>query len=126
MRGSKLQSKDTSTLIADLAEWSARHGQFTNAGDYRATNKCAKRVIAIKEELTRRGPNVFEGLVGLLDHSDTWVRLSAGAYLASHGVEAGVERLRELVKVPGFVGFEAGWILRRLGKWDVGGPKGEA
>jgi len=105
-------------LLLMYAELSMRHGEATEAGNYKAANKAHDELLKVYDRIRNRGEACLYRLIPLLQSSHPGTRLWASSHcLSLVGKEAEVV-LEELAKIPrSFLAFSA---KKTLEEWRSG------
>ncbi|MFG0275815.1 MAG: DUF2019 domain-containing protein [Phycisphaerales bacterium] len=104
--------------MADYKEAARLHGEFTESGDHKATNKAHDKIATIYAELRHRGEDAQRKLLPLLRDRDPSVRCWAAAHALDFAPHEGAPVLQSLAQNQcGFLGFGAKMTLR---EWEAG------
>ena len=110
----------TDSLTSRFVEAAMNHGEATEAGDRRTTNKAYKRYDRARRQLLLRGHEGREVIRKLMMHENGWVRLAAASTSLGFDTKMAEEVLTMLEKEPGFLGHDAKWVLK---EWKAGHRK---
>jgi hypothetical protein len=93
-------------------------GAATESGNPEEGNRSADLLVAINQELRRRGPEVHRLLLGLLSHPQPAVRGWAGCHALEIAPKEAERTLEEVARLPkSLIGFTAEWTLQ---EWRAG------
>ncbi|CAN5692884.1 hypothetical protein BH11PSE3_BH11PSE3_39320 [soil metagenome] len=98
------------------------HGRCTESGDFTMGNAAFDRMEAALAELRRHDDRGASVLIGLLTHSNGWVRLEAATHLLPLQPEVACEALKKLEAGPqSYIEHGAKMVLQewRAGKLKV-------
>lgn len=116
--GRDLSEVDVAVIVERYERDAVAHGGYTESGDYKKGNRCAKRVAEAYAELRRRGCLAQRSLLVLLDHADPHVRGWAAAHALEFAPDDGEAALRALAADgDGIVAFNASMTLKT---WEQG------
>ena len=103
---------DACTPIQRYRNAAKRHGEATDAGDYRAANDAHDQLAEALEELNTI-PRGLDALDALLDDQDTSVRCWAAAHLLPTGSKRAIDALEGLANGTGIIAFDAKQVLKQ-------------
>ena len=104
-------------LISVFADAAEQHYSAMMQGDWRETNKQAKRIARAFREITAIGESARRELLALADNEDLAVASMAAAYSLKFDTERAKTALQRIAMEPGMIGFRAEQALQR---WDEG------
>lgn len=111
---------NTDDIIRKFIKAAIKHGEATETGKYRQTNKQYDILVKCYNDLKSFGENGMIELTKLLEHPNDYVRLWAARYTLIVEPEKSKQTLLELTKRSGFLGFDAKMILS---EWEKGNLK---
>lgn len=118
MTASDLTRLPSDELVERYAAAAVAHGAATESGNSEEGNRSADLLLAINQELRRRGPDVHRGLLRLLSHPQPAVRGWAGSHALEFAPKEAECALEEVARIPkSLIGFTAEWTLR---EWRAG------
>ncbi len=92
-----MKIKDIQTALEVFEEFSVKHAEATEHGDYKTVNKCYDRITKAVTFLKKE--NAISQLGKYLSSSSVGVRLWAACYLLPVNEQEGVKVLEKLQKV---------------------------
>jgi uncharacterized protein DUF2019 len=105
-------------LLERYAVAAVTQGEATESGNAEEGNRASDLLVAINQELRRRGPDAHRGLLVLLSHPQPAVRGWAGCHALEIAPREAERALEEVARIPkSLIGFTAEWTLR---EWRAG------
>jgi hypothetical protein len=111
MKRMNLHTQHAEELVKLYERAAAEHGQATESGDSKATNKAHAVATGVYCELRRRGAQRL--LLPLLKSTEPWVRHWAAAHALEFAPEEGAPVLEDLVTRRRFLGFDSKMVLQQ-------------
>jgi hypothetical protein len=109
--------KQTDRLITDFVEATKKHYEATMAGNWRETNKQAKRIRKAFQGIKSAGENARQALLAQTENQDLAVASMAAAYSLKYSTKQAQTILQHIAEEPGIIGFGAQQALQR---WEEG------
>ena len=113
-------SGDLDALINDYVDTAIKNGAAIEESDSKRANREARRLARIKKKLDRKNELVQGSLLNLLNHVNPWVRSVAAFDCLEFAEAEALETIKQVARLPGFVGVGAEWFLRRREKGRTG------
>lgn len=104
-------------IVAMFADATRKHYEATMRGDWRQTNKHAKRIATAFRSITETGEEARNALLQLAQSDDDVVASMAAAFSLKYATEEAKLTLRRIAKRNDLLGFEAEQALQR---WEEG------
>jgi hypothetical protein len=97
--------------IASYVEAACKYGELIESGNYEYASKNFAVNQKAFEKLFILGKPGCKALINLLDHKNSYVRMSASIHLLSSRINESLVVLKEIVCDAGFQGFNARLVL---------------
>lgn len=117
-----LARKSTAQLLSAYRAAAVRHGQASDAGDYRRCNRAHDRLMDLRRALLPRADVYQRGIIALLADEDSSVRVWAAGDALSFAPELALATLREVATEPrGMASHSATMVLDvwARGEWET-------
>lgn len=95
----------------------AQHYEATLEGNWRKTNRCARKVDTAFRHIIEFGNEGRESLLALTDNANLAVAKMAAVYSLKYGTQQALATLRRISQEPGIMGFGAQQAILR---WEEG------
>jgi hypothetical protein len=110
--------KSIEELVAEYAKYASEHGQATEVGDYRKTNRAYDKAIKLYLQIEEQGGLVHPLFKEMLYSSDPGVKVWAATHCLKNFPEEAEAALVEVGKTPNsLVAFSAEMVLE---EWKKG------
>lgn len=100
-------------LVQTFAQSVLAQTRSVMAGNVRGSNMHADRLLRAYRQLRNMGSEGLDALSGLLSDPNPDISSMAATFLLKYKTEEALVVLREVAKLPGLVGFEAGEAIKR-------------
>jgi hypothetical protein len=112
-----MTQKQVDKLITDFVEAAKKHYEATMVGNWRETNKQAKRIRKVFQGIKSAGENARQALLAQTENQDLAVASMAATYSLKYGTQQAQMVLQHIASEPGIIGFGA---QRALQRWEEG------
>lgn len=113
----KMNKLSKEILVQKFSEAAIKHHQATIAGNYKVTNREAKKISQAAHQLKNMGDEGYQALMPLLKNDNKVIASSAAAFLLKYATKEAQDVLKNIAQNSGLIGFEA---KQALDRWQEG------
>ncbi len=116
-----MSQRQIDKLVAHFVKAARKHYEATMTGNWRETNKQAKRIRKAFQGIRKIGENARQALLAQTENQDLAVASMAATYSLKCNTQQAQTVLQRIAKEPGIIGFEAQQALQRWkeGDWHL-------